>query len=114
MIGDIVTVTIDRPLGSFHPKHKGLFCPINYGCVKGVPAPDGEEQDAYLLGVEEPAETFTGKVVAVIHRFDDIEEKGAVCPEGAAFSKEKIAEKVHSQEQYFRTEIIMEMGEHYV
>ena len=55
MIGDIVTVTIDRPLGSFHPKHKDI---LNYGYVKGVPAPD-----TYLLG--EPVETFTGKVTAV-------------------------------------------------
>ncbi len=60
MIGDIVTVTIDRPLGSFHPKHKDI---LNYGYVKGVPAPDSEEQDTYLLG--EPVETFTGKVTAV-------------------------------------------------
>ena len=47
MLGDIVTVTVDRPLGSCHPNHSDLYYPVNYGYVKGVIAPDGEEQDAY-------------------------------------------------------------------
>ena len=51
MIGDIVTVTVDRPLGTYHPKHKDLYYPINYGYIEGIIAPDGEEQDAYILGV---------------------------------------------------------------
>ena len=39
MIGDIVKVTVDRPLGSYHPKHRDIYYPINYGYVKGVLAP---------------------------------------------------------------------------
>lgn len=31
MIGKIVTVTVDRPLGSCHPEHKDIYYPINYG-----------------------------------------------------------------------------------
>ncbi len=31
MIGDIVTVTVDRPFGSYHPEHKDMYYPINYG-----------------------------------------------------------------------------------
>lgn len=75
MIGQIVQVTIDRPLGTYHPKHKDLLYPVNYGYIPGVFAADGEEQDAYVLGVGEPVAEFTGRVVAIIHRFDDIEEK---------------------------------------
>ena len=41
-------------------------------------APDGEEQDAYIIGVDEPVKKFTGKVVAIIHRKDDIEDKVSV------------------------------------
>ena len=44
LIGSTVTVTVDRPLGSFHPKHKDIYYPINYGYIEGVMAPDGEEQ----------------------------------------------------------------------
>ena len=107
MIGDIVTVTVDRPLGSYHPEHKNMYYPVNYGYIEGVIAPDGEEQDAYILGVNEAVEKFTGKIIAVIHRFDDIEEKWVVCPENFSFSKEYIMEQVNFQEQYFHSEIIM-------
>ena len=107
MIGDIVTVTVDRPLGSFHPEYKDMYYPINYGYIEGLIAPDGEEQDAYILGVNEAVEKFTGKIIAVIHRFDDVEEKWVVCPEDRTFSREEIMEQVSFQEQYYHSEIIM-------
>ena len=71
----IVTVVVDRPLGSRHPEYPELIYPVNYGFIPGFMAPDGEEQDAYILGVDEPLETFTGRLVAVIHRLDDVEDK---------------------------------------
>ena len=107
MIGDMVTVTVDRPLGSYHPKHKDLYYPINYGYIKGVMAPDGEEQDAYILGVSEPLDSFTGRIIAIIHRHDDVEEKWVVAPENMIFSKEEIMEQVKFQEQYFDSEVMM-------
>ena len=107
MIGSTVTVIVDRPLGTFHPKHRDIFYTVNYGYIPGVIAPDGEEQDAYILGVNEPLMEFTGKVIAVIRRFDDVEEKWVVAPEGVSFTKEQIAQQVAFQEQYFRTEIRM-------
>ena len=70
MIGDIVTVTVDRPLGSYHPKYKDLYYPINYGYIEGIIAPDGEEQDAYILGVDKPVEKFTGrKMGSLSHQY---------------------------------------------
>lgn len=107
MIGAVVTVTVDRPMGSFHPEHKDIFYPINYGYTKGVIAPDGEEQDAYILGVDKPVEKFTGKIIAIIHRLDDAEDKWVVCPENMTYSKEEIAQLVKFQEQFFKTEIIL-------
>ena len=106
MIGSVVKVTVDRPLGSRHPRYPELRYPINYGYVKGVLAPDGEEQDAYVLGVDEPLAEFVGCVIAIIHRFDDVEEKWVVVPQGVTFSKEEIAAQVAFQEKYFRTQII--------
>ena len=107
MIGKTVKVIVDRPLGTCHPRHPDIVYPINYGYVPGVIAPDGEEQDAYLLGVDEPVEHFSGQVIAVIHRNDDMEEKWVVAPEGVAFTKEQIWEKVRFQEQYFDREIYL-------
>ena len=107
MIGGIVTVTVDRPLGSVHPKHPDIRYPVNYGYIAGTMAPDGEEQDAYILGVHEAVREFTGVVIAVIHRFDDVEEKWVVAPAGMSFRKEEIMEQVRFQERYFQTEIRM-------
>lgn len=106
MLGETVRVIVDRPLGSTHPKWKDLRYPVNYGYVEGVPAPDGEEQDVYILGVEVPLEEFVGQVIAVIHRFDDVEEKGGRAA-GKRFSREEIAARVAFQERWFRTEIRM-------
>lgn len=107
MIGDIITVTVDRPMGSYHPEYREMYYPVNYGYVKGIMAADGEEQDAYILGVEEALNEFTGKVIAIVHRRDDIEEKWVVAPVNSSFTKEQIQERIHFQEQYFDSEIVM-------
>ena len=105
MLGKIVKVIVDRPLGTYHPKHKGIYYSVNYGYVEGIIAADGEEQDAYILGVNEPIKEFNGKVIAVIHRFNDTEEKWVVAPKGASFTKDEIMKQVDFQEQFFKTEI---------
>lgn len=107
MIGKIVTVTVDRPIGSYHPEYKDMYYPINYGYIEGIPAPDGEEQDAYILGVDIPLKSFTGKIIAVIRRTDDVEEKWVVCPSGMSFTRSEIMKQVRFQEQYFKSEIIL-------
>ena len=107
MLGKTVTVTVDRPLGSCHPEHRDMYYPINYGYIEGIIAPDGEEQDAYILGVNTAVEKFTGKIIAIIHRYDDVEEKWVVAPDDMSFTKDEIAEAVRFQEQYFQSEIIM-------
>lgn len=108
MIGSIVNVIIDRPLGSRHPKYKDSIYPINYGYIERDIAPDGEEQDAYVLGVNTAVKEFTGRVIAVIHRHDDVEEKLVVAPEWLYFSEEEIKEQVDFQEQYFHYGIKMQ------
>lgn len=107
IIGTTVTVTVDKPLGSYHPEYKDMYYPINYGYIEGVMAPDGEEQDAYILGVNEPVKKFTGKIIAIVYRKDDIEEKWVVVPDGVTFSKEEIRRQIHFQKQYFDSEIVM-------
>ena len=49
-----LTVIVDRPMGSVHPQYPDTTYPVNYGYVEGILAPDGEEQDAYSLGVAHP------------------------------------------------------------
>ena len=107
ILGQTVTVIIDRPMGTYHPKHKDIYYPVNYGYISGIIAGDGEAQDAYVLGVNEPLQEFTGVVVAIIRRYDDVEDKWVVAPEGVTFTKEEIWEQVKFQEQYFQSELWM-------
>lgn len=107
MIGTLVTVTVDRPLGSRHPNHPDLLYMINYGYIDGIIAPDGEEQDAYILGIYEPLKTFRGQVIGIIRRLNDTEDKWIVVPEGLLLSQEEILELVWFQERYFQTELFL-------
>ncbi len=97
----LYTARIDRPLGTRHPKHPDIVYPVNYGYIPGIIGGDGDEQDVYILGVDEPLDTFTGELIAVIHRRDDVEDKWVLAPEGMRFTAGEIMAAVHFQEQYF-------------
>ena len=109
-LGKTVTITVDRPLGSTHPKHPDIVYPVNYGYLAGVPGGDGEDQDVYLLGVHEPVESYTAKVIAVIHRTDDREDKLVAAPEGTAFTEWEIRQAVYFQEQYFHSKLRLDLS----
>lgn len=102
-----LTVIVDRPMGSVHPQYGDMTYPVNYGYVEGVPAPDGEEQDAYILGVDHPVSRFCGKWIAVVHRADDVEDKWVVCPFDKTFTKEEIAAQIRFIERYFDSEVVL-------
>lgn len=101
VIGSTVSCRIDRPLGTRHPDRPDMVYPVNYGYAEGIMGGDGEAQDVYLLGVKEPVEAFTGTVIAVLHRYDDTEDKWIVAPEGETFSDGYILGEICFQEQYF-------------
>ena len=69
-------------------------------------APDGEEQDAYVLGIGKPLAEFDGQVIAVVRRNNDCEDKFVVAPQGCIYHQGQIAEAVHFQEQFFDTRIV--------
>lgn len=106
-IGQTVTIHIDRALASRHPTH-GFVYPINYGYLPTVMAPDGEELDAYLLGVFEPVEQFEGRCIALIHRLDDDDDKLIIVPEGKAYNDEQIRALTEFQERFFKSVILRE------
>ena len=102
LLGKTVHVVVDRPIGHVH---KGMVYPVNYGYIPGIIAGDGEEQDAYILGVSEPLASFDGIVIGAVCRKNDAEDKLVVAPAGMEFHQGQIAEAVHFQEQYFDTAI---------
>ncbi|WP_370767762.1 hypothetical protein [Ruminococcus sp.] len=56
-------------MGSYHPKHKDMYYPLNYGYIEDI--------------------------IDIVHRKDDIEEKWVVVPDGMIFSKDEIRQRVH-------------------
>ena len=104
---NIIKVTVDRPLGSKHPEFDMIY-PVNYGYVEGIFAGDGEEQDAYILGIDEPLSEFEGNLIAIIHRLNDNEDKWVVTPDGMNFTEDEIRQLLHFQEQYFDSIIEMQ------
>ena len=105
-LGQRVTIVIDRPIG-FHHVTKGihLHYSVNYGFLPGVMGGDGEEQDVYVLGVAEPLEVFTGRIIGAVRRSDDNEDKLVAAPEGMVFTAAQIAQAVHFVEQFFHSTI---------
>jgi inorganic pyrophosphatase len=101
-LGKTVTVTVDRPVG-FHHVTKGihLHYTINYGFLPGVIGGDGEEQDVYILGIAEPLKDFTGRIIGVVRRSDDNEDKFVAAPEGMVFTAEQIRREIDFVEKYF-------------
>ena len=94
-----------RPIGSIHPKHPGLIYPINYGYIPNVFGGDGEELDVYLLGIDVPIQECTARIIGIVHRHNDVEDKLVAAPEGSDFDENKISESVSFQERFFESEI---------
>lgn len=104
LLGKKVVVTMDRPLGTRHPKHNFVY-EVNYGYIAGIKAPDGEDLDAYFLGIKEPVQSAEGVCIAIAHRRDNDDDKLIVAPEGVIISDDEIMSAIRFQEQWFDTEI---------
>ena len=104
-LDEVLKIKIDRPLGSKHPKH-GFIYPLNYGFVPNTISGDGEELDAYLLGVFDPVKEFEGKCIAIIHRTNDNDDKLVIVPDDKNYSDDAINALTEFQEQYFEHKLI--------
>ncbi len=104
-LGKDVKVTIDRQLGTKHPKH-GFMYMLNYGFIPNTISGDGEELDAYLLGEFDPVSSSEGKVIAVIHRTNDDDDKLVVSKNGKDYSDDAIKALTEFQERFFESIII--------
>ena len=104
-LGKNVEIKIDRPIGSVHPKHADLIYPINYGYIPNVIGGDGEELDVYLLGVDVPVKEFKARIIGIVHRHNDVEDKLVAAPEGINYNAIEIEKAVHFQEQYYDSEV---------
>ena len=105
LIGKEIDVIIDRPIGTTHPKYKDMIYLVNYGYIDGFYGGDNEYQDVYILGEDKPLNNYRGKVIAIVRRLNDNEDKLVVYNYGYLSSNE-IEEAINFQEKYFKHEII--------
>ena len=105
-LGKHIEAEVDRPIGYLHVKgDKQLRYPVNYGYIPGVLGGDGEELDVYFLGEQQPLERFSGKVIAIVHRADDVEDKLIACPVHMDFDARQICREIYFQEKYYDTTV---------
>ena len=103
-LGKVVDIEIDRPIGYVHKKKNyDLVYPINYGYIPGVLGGDDEELDVYLMGVDEPVSAYTCRIVGIVYRRNDVEDKLIAAPVDMRYKAEEIAAAIHFQEQYYDT-----------
>lgn len=104
-LNKIVSVKIDRPIGSRHPKYDYIY-PVNYGYVPNTISGDGEELDCYVLGVFEPLKEFDGKCIALIHRVNDNDDKLIIVPKNREMDNKEIEALIEFQERFFKHQLI--------
>ena len=105
-LGKIVSVVIDRALGSPHPKFPQMLYEVNYGYVPNTISGDNMELDVYVLGVDKPLKTFEGRVIAIIRRNEQDDDKLIVVPDGMNFTDDEIEKAVGFQEKYFSHKLV--------
>lgn len=107
-LGKTVRIEIDRPIGTPHPKHPEIIYPINYGYIPNVLGGDGEELDVYILGIDERIEeggSTTAKIVGIVYRKNDVEDKLVAAPEGVEYTAREIEEIISFQEQFYDSHV---------
>ena len=101
----IVNVTIDRPLGSKHPKF-GWIYPINYGYIPNTTAEDNLEIDVYVIDSKKPLKEARVKIIGIVNRKDDIESKLiGIIDTNKRYTLNEIYERIEFQEQFFNSKI---------
>lgn len=100
-LGKTVDIVIDRPLGSVHPQYPKTVYKVNYGYIPNTVSGDGEPIDVYLLGVNRPVDKFRARIIGIVHRRRDREDKLIAAPEGVELHQAQIEAAVHFTEKYF-------------
>jgi inorganic pyrophosphatase len=106
LLGKEFEIIIDRQIGSEHPKFKNWLYPINYGYIENIKAGDGDDVDVFVIDLDKPVKSCRAKIIAIIHRTDDKEDKLVGITKDREYSDEEIEKKIEFQEKFFKHELI--------
>ena len=104
-LGQTVEVVIDKPINYIEDDMTYIQ---NYGHLLNLKTPDNKFQEAYVIGIDKPIKSFNGKVIAIINRINEGEDKLVVCDESKSFNKDEILEMVNFLEKNFKSKIVLE------
>lgn len=102
-LGKKVKIIIDQPYGT---NYNNIRYECNYGYLPQTIAPDGEGLDAYFIGPKRPLKVAEGVCIAIIHRFDDDDDKLILVKDGLSMTDDEIEKSVNFREKYFRHKIV--------
>lgn len=102
---EYVEVIVDRPIGFVN--EFGNVYNINYGYIPNIIGGDGEEQDAYIIDsqINKPINRYTGKLIAIVYRKDDVETKWIISNE--KYNEIEIYDKIKFIENFFDSKVIL-------
>lgn len=105
ILGHKYRVLIKHPIGSELEDNPDIKFEVNYGIVENEYDALGNPQEAYVLGIDRPLPFFDGRLIAIIHRTNDVENKWVIS--NIHYTKEEILEQVSFLEKYFNVEVII-------
>ena len=99
MLGHLIAVTIDRPLGSVRRQEGGMAYPLFCGHADDGHSPEGEKIGVYVLAESRPRDVFTGRVIAVVHHQGEAEDMAFAVPDGIALTQGEVYSAVSYHER---------------
>lgn len=106
LLGKTVTVTVERPYGSLDLRNEGELS-VNCGYIEEkVTMDDTYVKDAYVVGVHEPLESFTGVVIALLYHEEDDIVHTVVGRQGEVINHEQVIQEIGMVEQYYDSRIV--------
>ncbi len=99
-LGTYVHVIIDHPIGTVP-----VDTPEEYACNCGYADDEYKDavlQEAYVIGPDQPIESFDGCVVGILYRSDSVHTHWLVC-ESKIYDRTQVINAIGAQEQYHDT-----------
>lgn len=101
-LGSIVEIHMNQPPRSIHSENDcDSVCLVNCGYICGEDGEEEERFDVYLLGVDNPPELYTAKIIGIIHREHYVKDKLIAAPLGINFSEEELERYIGFNRKFY-------------
>lgn len=106
LLGKTVKVIVERPYGSLDLRSEGELS-VNCGYIEEkVTMEDTDMKNAYIVGVHEPLESFTGVVIALLYHEEDDGIHTVVARNGEVMDHARVIQEIGMVEQYYHSRIV--------